>query len=299
VPRSIATVTLLLGASLAACGSGPEAEARSAAWRALVDAELAFAERAAQKGVSAAFLEYLDEDGIVFEPGAVSGREWHARMQSPVGAVLAWRPRLAAVASSGDLGFTTGPWSYRPGAAAEPSAFGDYVSVWRQRAGTWRVALDIGIAHEPPGADLVGSGERAAVLRLGPPPEPGSDAAAVGVRDAEQTLQGRLAAGQPVTEMLDPAVRVFRDRARPDSGRAAFDVLPRPAAVLSWTTQGAAESRAGDLGYTYGIFGADAGDASDEIKGNFLRIWTRDEEGDWIVALDLLNLHPPAPIARR
>ena len=48
--------------------------------QALVEAERAFARAAATKGTRDAFLEFLADDGIVFQPGPINGKEfWRQR----------------------------------------------------------------------------------------------------------------------------------------------------------------------------------------------------------------------------
>jgi hypothetical protein len=60
-----------------------------------------------------------------------------------------------------------------------------------------------------------------------------------------------------------------------------------------WEPVGAGMSEAGDLGYTYGrARGPEADPAAD--PGGYLRIWRRDGETEWRLALDLADV-PPAP----
>lgn len=95
-------------------------------------AEKAFARESVEKGMRTAFLDALSDDGVVFDPGSgtQNGKEvWQAKKDSA--AILDWQPILAVVATSGDLGYTTGPWNYRksPNESRQPSAnslpFGD------------------------------------------------------------------------------------------------------------------------------------------------------------------------------
>ena len=65
----------------------------------------------------------------------------------PLAFLLDWSPEAGAVARSGDLGFTTGPYSLRN--QREPSAsaqYGYFFSVWKRENGAWRVALDAGVS---------------------------------------------------------------------------------------------------------------------------------------------------------
>src|SRR5262245_50726039 len=65
---------------------------RQAALDSVVAAEKAFAQRAAEKGTRDAFLTFLADDALVFEPDPVNGKEaWKAR-QPPPGSLLSWYP---------------------------------------------------------------------------------------------------------------------------------------------------------------------------------------------------------------
>jgi len=154
---AIATLATLF-ASVAYAAPVPAVAAPSAALESLVRAERAFADRSVGTGMKQAFLANLCEDGIVFRPAPVNGREtWRAR-SDPHG-VLRWAPAVAEVAADGDLGYTSGPWEFGPDSAgAAPVAFGHFVSIWKRGAeDAWCVALDIGISHDrlTPGVDSV------------------------------------------------------------------------------------------------------------------------------------------------
>jgi ketosteroid isomerase-like protein len=132
--------------------------ATASALDSLVAAERAFAARSVEKGVRDAFLEYLAEDGVIFRPLATHGRQsWESR--GSVATTLMWEPACAEVSAAGDLGYTTGPWESRPNDPQRPTGYGHYVSVWQKQAGgSWRVAVDIGVAHAQPKRGL-GSGD--------------------------------------------------------------------------------------------------------------------------------------------
>jgi ketosteroid isomerase-like protein len=117
--------------------------------KALVDAERAFAKVSVEKSTRDAFLEYLADDSLLFRPGPVPGKMFTRNRPAPPGK-LAWAPVFADVASSGDIGYTTGPWEFRKAEMTEaPSGYGQYVSLWRlQKDGQWKVEVDLGISHE-------------------------------------------------------------------------------------------------------------------------------------------------------
>src|SRR4051812_39662811 len=124
------------------------AEAPAEALRAMVDAERKFYTTGQEKGTRAAFLEFLAEDGIVFRPGPVNGREaWNERAET--GLDLVWEPTFAAISRSADFGYDSGPakWREKKG-QGNFTGFGHFISIWKkQKDGSWKVALDCGIEN--------------------------------------------------------------------------------------------------------------------------------------------------------
>src|SRR5881409_3349983 len=107
--------------------------------RALVQMEHDFAKAAATKGTRDAFLEFLADDGIIFQPGPVNGKQfWQARTTRK--GLLSWEPIFADVSLAGDMGYTTGPYEFRPnGADDKPTAFGQYFTIWKKQTdGSWK-----------------------------------------------------------------------------------------------------------------------------------------------------------------
>src|SRR5262245_35072280 len=132
-------------------GAAPE-DHRSAAIVAAVQAEHDFATAAVARGMRDAFLDFMAEGAMVFRPLPVPARAWFESRPAPHGQ-LTWRPAFADGARSGDLAWTTGPWSYRASATDTVSGTGDYVTVWkREPDGAYRFAIDAGTSH-PPGAE--------------------------------------------------------------------------------------------------------------------------------------------------
>lgn len=117
----------------------------------VVETEKSFARTADEKGVKPAFLEFLADDGIVFHPTAINGKEfWRARPESS--ASLSWYPVFADVSSNGVLGYTTGPGEYRSKGKPDTTVYySEYATIWRKQAdGNYKVALDIGVSHNKP-----------------------------------------------------------------------------------------------------------------------------------------------------
>jgi len=111
----------------------------------LARAERAFAQTSREQGMVHAFFQWLAEDGIVFRPEPVNGRDFYKGRPEPNGELF-WRPAYVEVTVSGDMGMSTGPFIFQP-RGGDP-AFGHFLSVWAKDAdGHWRVLIDHGIGH--------------------------------------------------------------------------------------------------------------------------------------------------------
>src|SRR5947209_13522484 len=113
------------------------------------NAEKSFAAYSVAHGMKEAFLKFADSTGVVFEKGkAVNAVEaWKKKAKSS--GVLNWHPVHSIVASSGDMGFTTGPWTYQPKTVDDSViARGQYTTVWKKdKAGEWKFIVDLGVSQ--------------------------------------------------------------------------------------------------------------------------------------------------------
>src|SRR5947199_8834167 len=145
----IVGLALVLGISLEAVSQKHKESERTKTRRALVEMEHAFAKAAATKGTRDAFLEFLADDGIIFQPGPVNGKKFWGERPSRKG-LLSWETIFSDVSRAGDLGYRTGPWEFGPnGPDDQPVAFGQYFTIWKkQRDGSWKAVLDRGVTTE-------------------------------------------------------------------------------------------------------------------------------------------------------
>ena len=284
--RRASTVTaalLLVTALVTARESVP------ASLQALADTERAFARAAREKGARDAFVEFFADDAVVFAPDPVPGRErWRARKPRPFSSYeLTWEPRLGDVAASGDLGWLTGPATQidHDGPDRSPG-YENYLSIWRmQPDGNWRVILDVGVGT--PGPVPFAAGFHRA--------DPGSRfttrnskaAATESLEAADRALNARLASSgsaKGYVDSLRAVSRLHRNEFMPVIGRDAIVAwfAAHPAAWAG-TTSRAEASEAGDLGFTYGPYTL-AGPTPEQ--GTYLRVWSRDASGRWIVTID-------------
>ncbi|MEQ1616913.1 MAG: DUF4440 domain-containing protein [Terricaulis sp.] len=131
----------------ALAGSRTEEELAGAALSELLDADQAFAAKAASDGVPAAFQAFAAEDALMLtRENVVSGRAGVAQRFAawPAGARLEWGPQAGRVSARGDMGWTWGDSVFVAADGARTP--GRYVSVWtRDLDGNWRFALDAGV----------------------------------------------------------------------------------------------------------------------------------------------------------
>lgn len=121
----------------------------------LIDAEKAFAAFSVRNGTKAAFLRFLDSNGIVFEQGKpVNGiQSWLAKENTP--GVLNWQPFHADISEAGDFGYTSGPWTFQPSANDSVVARGNYTTVWhKNKNGVWKFLVDLGVSNSPEETDI-------------------------------------------------------------------------------------------------------------------------------------------------
>jgi ketosteroid isomerase-like protein len=256
---------------------------------AVVAAERAFAADGLALGIRDSFLKHSAPTGIVLNPEpqlaqAVYGAAPTSKTR------LVWWPLWAGIARSGDLGFTTGPYTVndRPGAW--------YFTVWaKQPDGGWKWLFDGGPPSDATGVAPQGSAvayARRAARRAGTPAK-----AMAEVSHAETALA--LAARTDSKAAFLAAVaddgRIVGSRAGPPANRAETEaeLATRPAAI-AFSPLGGQASSAGDLAWTYGMAQwNEAGPAGGQTRqGHYVRIWRNDAKG-WRLLFDELLPSPP------
>jgi ketosteroid isomerase-like protein len=144
---------LLLCVSGLATAAGPPAAAGRAE---LLRAGAQFARASVAHGL-AGWLSWFADDAAIYPPngpvvrGLAAIRAHYARTGfTPAG--LVWTPDHAEISDGGDLGVTSGRWTWRGRDASGKGVerTGKYLTVWRrQRDRSWKLIADIGNAEEP------------------------------------------------------------------------------------------------------------------------------------------------------
>ncbi|MBA2242816.1 MAG: nuclear transport factor 2 family protein [Chthoniobacterales bacterium] len=207
--------------AICALAQAQENPAQEAA-RLMVEGEGNFFQASQEHGTRAAFLQFLAEEAIVFQPRPVNGREaWRKRPEK--GIALSWKPLFAAMARSADLGYTTGPAEWRKAKEDEkPFGYSQFVSIWRkQKDRSWKVALDVGSeVPGPPKADETPQLE----FSFGPTPVATNGSQISPSKELHEAESKFAAAAQAdsaaaLLAASSAAVRVHRENAFPRSAR--------------------------------------------------------------------------------
>lgn len=115
--------------------------------------------KAYQARDAASAANFYDNDGAMLAPNRplLRGKEALTKFIAESFAMqdydIFWHPRNAAVAKSGELGFTTGSYemSFRQPRGKLRFDKGKYVMVWRKQSdGRWKVLFDISNSDLPP-----------------------------------------------------------------------------------------------------------------------------------------------------
>lgn len=248
----------------------------------VLNAERSFAAYSVQNGTKAAFLKYADNSGLVFEKGkAVNAIEtWSGREDRP--GVLNWHPIYGFMAASGDMGFTTGPWTFQPKTIRDSIVTrGQYSTVWHKTSeGEWKFLVDLGVGNTP-----------------------NFDSASFNFADKKICFTpGSLEDLQKIEEALVQAAKEATSRTKAytvtvskqifllaRNGRLPTTVVHDIETLMATMPQnivykqmGAGISKSGDLGY---VFGATVISGKQD---NYLRIWRR-EGAEWKLALEVLR----------
>ncbi|MFZ4059093.1 MAG: YybH family protein [Ferruginibacter sp.] len=114
----------------------------------MMETDRSFSKLSETKGMRAAYMEYIDSNGVLLRPHTfpLSGADAidYISQGNDSSYTMTWEPRGATIAKSGDLGYTYGIYSIRP-KDSDTTHFGTYLSIWkRQTNGGWKFVLDTG-----------------------------------------------------------------------------------------------------------------------------------------------------------
>lgn len=287
-----ATRTSLLIVALATASlSGQTSQPLPQSLTQMIEAEKAFAARALVIGWKQAFLEYFAPDAVGFDQGVAGlAREQLAKAPDPpTDLQLIWEPRFGDIAGSGDLGYLTGPVrNVRASRDGGKPRYSNYMSVWkRQRDGSFKVVMDAGI--NTPGAVTFAPGFTRAPQANRFTGDYDESTPPLGTADGLLNAEIRRDQARAYRPNLTAAARFHRPNAMPIVGdKRILQWLATQPAFAAADTRFTEAARSGDLGYTWGTYSTKAARGA-TATGFYVRVWVRERNGQWKLALDILQ----------
>jgi len=108
--------------------------------------DIDFSNFSKEHGLRKAFLQYIDDDGILMRDNAMpivgANAIDYIASRNDSSILLTWEPRGGDVAASGDLGYTYGVYEMKDSVNVQK---GTYVTIWKKQSdGKWKFVLDSG-----------------------------------------------------------------------------------------------------------------------------------------------------------
>ena len=248
----------------------------------LIQAEKNFAAYSIANNTKEAFQQFIDSNSMMFNSGKpVSAIEfWNKREKNA--AVLNWQPQYAEISTSGDFGYTTGPWTVRPTKIDSIVGRGQYITVWHiNKNGEWKFLVDLGVSNTQ-----TNTVEYARIIDT---PKQEEDSKAI--PHISQLVAAENDFNKLFEQNKSKAYKTWlsgesilnRNGSLPavnsTDRRTIIDSTP---AGIKYRLRGWGISPVPDMGYTFGN-----AIINDKIEG-YLRIWRREESG-WKIAIEVLQ----------
>ena len=277
--KTILIVTVIAAFAVAGYTQSPAAK--------IYETEKAFEKLAADKGVNAAFIEFMAPMGIMFVPEARNAREfWNSISQST--SYLTWNPIWIDVASNGMLGYSVGNSIRRPKGKDDPNAiYGHYISIWtRQTDGEYRALLDTGINHPKPA--LIPT-EWKSPADSGADKNEGRLSAADSAVPFYATVEANAAKAYK-NYLTDDAILMRSDKEPLIGKKAAVAYLENEKPTIRFSKR-KSFIEGPDLAYVYNIYSIVDKAGRESEGGNFVQVWKL-RKGKWLIAADALIAGP-------
>ena len=250
----------------------------------LIATEDAFAASAGDIGTNAAFLAYIADEGILFKPNPVNGKEFLLNSESSSRGILKWFPIYAALSQSGDLGFTTGPWEYSENEKeSTKNSYGNYCTVWERKTdGDWLFLIDFGNQNEKPNSlpPRLKSFRNYSARPIKNVLNKKEDPAELFELDKHLQLDSFV-------KYLSPDSRFLRDGIFPLIGAGDISAyISGNETYCCFKPEGGKISLSNDFGFTYGKYENTNAKKNIKEQFNYLHIWKK-EGKQWIILADI------------
>jgi ketosteroid isomerase-like protein len=267
------------------------AQAQSKLVQEVVTAEKAFSTQSAQTSIEAALLANSTAASLSSENGKLANAQnmWRSRPSRP-GRKMTWYPVLADAAQSGDLGYTTGPWTqFQNG---RPDLAGEYVTVWRKQLdGKWKFAVNMTIERIGAAPAMPAEVPQPKLMPAVAVPSTAPSNIVLDV-DSKFAAAELMKPGLTYQQNLSTEARLYRPGLSMMHGAAAVANMKNLDGGYLFVANTGYLAAAGDLGYVVGTLHRPASGKHPEENGTYLRIWRREAEAGWRIVLEMFNLIP-------
>jgi len=258
----------------------------------MVDTERAFAARAREIGWKQAFLEYFANDAVGFDEkhAGLAKDQIRKSPDPPKDLELLWEPRYGDIASTGEIGYLIGPVrNILPSRNNGQPRHSNYASIWkRQSDGSYRVILDFGVPT--PGPVPYAPGFTRAPHQNRFTGDYDDKTPPLGAADSVLNSGLRNAPVRAFRDYLADGGRLLRPNLMPVVGARAVAASPAVQRLYAAADTRFTESaRSGDLGYTWGTYKLAGRGRGAAEEGFYVRVWVRERNGQWKLALDALQ----------
>ena len=112
----------------------------------ILEADSAFSALSKKEGMSAAFIQFMDNDGVLLRPGKMpmAGAEaiQYLSALEDKDFVLTWQPKAAEISANNDIGYSYGTYTMQP-SQIDTILVGTYINVWKKQAdGSWLYSIN-------------------------------------------------------------------------------------------------------------------------------------------------------------
>jgi len=248
----------------------------------LIAAEKSFASYALANNTKDAFLNSIDSSAMHLDNkgNAINGLEFWTKAEKR-NAKLSWMPQYAEISSSGNFGYTTGPWYlYQSSLKDTPVARGQFVTIWHlNNQNKWKFLLDLGISYKSKEHAKSSASVGANVIKKFTLNNP-VDLISI---DNDFIKQYEQKGSSIYKDFLSDNSRLNIEGFLPAVTKAQREkLLSSLPAGLTFSPLGSFISTVNDLGVVYGST------LLNGKKERYLRIW-RKEKNRWRIALEVLH----------
>ncbi len=126
------------------CKAAPKPEPKKISVDEIIEADLAFSDMSKQSGMKNAFIDYVDNEGVLLRPDHLPVKGADAidflSQVNDTSYKVSWVPEGAQIAKSGDMGFTYGVYTLE---GEDTTLKGTYVNIWKKQAdGKWKFVMN-------------------------------------------------------------------------------------------------------------------------------------------------------------